>query len=225
MIWSAMQINRGGCHPPRPLAYLMLHIIRKPHSIFYYSFKICKFLTTLPPRRLSANHLPLSYPGCKRLFMCGFRFRSSLKKWPARKVFSRGFAARVFGLRPTKRSSLSHARKNLWYPGYLFLGTVSEFTEDALSCRYSSKRRWHSSSIILAYSCIRSFSFNKKFTFFSSSDSRKLFQHFFKVYFCINISVAAPLPENEVAILLWDNIPYLHFSNTVRAGWVWFMNK
>ena len=29
----------------------------------------------------------------------------------------RGFAARVFGLRPTKRSSPSHTRKNLWYPG------------------------------------------------------------------------------------------------------------
>ena len=130
MIWSAMQINRRGCHPPRWLAYIILHIIRKPHSIFYYSFKICKFLTSLPPRRLSANHLPLSYPGCQRLFMRSFRFRSSLKKWPARKVFSRGFAAPVFGLRPTKRSSPSHARKNLWYPGYLFLGTVSEFTED-----------------------------------------------------------------------------------------------
>ena len=31
------------------------------------------------------------------------------------------FAARVFGLRPTKRSSPSHARKNLWYPGYMYL--------------------------------------------------------------------------------------------------------
>ena len=100
MIWSAMQINRGGCQPPRPFAYMILHIIRKAHSIFHYSVKICKFLTTLPPRRLSANHLPLSYSGCHRLFMRGFGFRSSLKKWPARKVFSRGFAARVFGLRP-----------------------------------------------------------------------------------------------------------------------------
>ena len=58
--------------------------------------------------------------------MRGFRFRSSLKKWPALFsfffVFSRGFAARVFGLRPTKRSSPSHARENLWYPGYLVLG-------------------------------------------------------------------------------------------------------
>ena len=41
----------------------------------------------------------LRYPGCQRLFMRGFRLRSSLKKSPARKVFSRGFAARVFGRR------------------------------------------------------------------------------------------------------------------------------
>ena len=41
-----------------------------------------------------------AYPGCQRLFMRGFRFQSSLQKWPARKAFSRGFAARVFGLRP-----------------------------------------------------------------------------------------------------------------------------
>ena len=27
-----------------------------------------------------------TYPGCQRLFMRGFRFRSSLKKWPARKA-------------------------------------------------------------------------------------------------------------------------------------------
>jgi len=192
MMWSTMQINRGGCHPPRPSVYMTLHIIRKLHSIFYYSFKIYKLLTTLPSRRLSANHFLSFLPWVPEAFYARFPV----------------------------------SRKNLWYPGYLFLGTVSEFTEDALSCLYSSsKRRWHPSSIILAYSCIRSFSFNKKFSFFSSSDSRKLFRHFFKVYFCINISVAAPLPENEVAILFWDNIPYLHFSNTVRAGWVWFMNK
>ena len=41
------------------------------------------------------------YPGCQRLFMRGFRFRLSLKKWSAR-IFSRGFAVRVIGLRPTK---------------------------------------------------------------------------------------------------------------------------
>ena len=33
-------------------------------------------------------------------------------------------AARVFGLRPTKRSSPSHARKNLWYPGYVVDGSL-----------------------------------------------------------------------------------------------------
>ena len=211
MIWSA-----------RWLAYIILHIIRKPHSIFYYSFKICKFLTTLLPRRLSANHLPLSYPGCQRLFMRGFRFRSSLKKWPARKVFSRGSC-----LRPTaNETKLPVAReKKPLVPRVPLFGYGFRIYGRWLSCRYSSKRRWHPSSIILAYSCIRSFSFNKKFSFFSSSDSPKLFRHFFKEYFCINISVAAPLPENEVAILFWDNIPYLHFSNKVRAGWVWFMNK
>ena len=33
------------------------------------------------------NHQPLlNYPGFQRLFMRGFRFRSSLKKWPARKA-------------------------------------------------------------------------------------------------------------------------------------------
>ena len=32
----------------------------------------------------------------------------------------RGFAARVFGLRLTKRSSPSHTRKNRCYPGYGF---------------------------------------------------------------------------------------------------------
>ena len=36
------------------------------------------------------------YPGCQRLFMRGFRFPVSA--FP--RVFSRGFAARVFGLRP-----------------------------------------------------------------------------------------------------------------------------
>ena len=45
---------------------------------------------------------PQSYPGCQGLFMRGFRFRSSLKKSDPREVFSRGLAARVFGLRPTK---------------------------------------------------------------------------------------------------------------------------
>ena len=157
----------------RWLAYITLHIIRKPHSIFYYSFKICKFLTTLPPRRLSANHLPLSYPGCQRLFMRGFRFRSSLKKWPARKVFSRGFAARVFGLRPNTcrpaadETKLPVAReKKPLVPRVPLFGYGFRIYGRWLSCRYSSKRRWHPSSIILAYSCICSFSFNKKIQLF-----------------------------------------------------------
>ena len=58
----------------------------------------------------------MQYPGCQRLFMCGFWFRLSLKKWPAPEVFSRSFAARVFTR--GRRSSSSHVRKNLWYPGY-----------------------------------------------------------------------------------------------------------
>ena len=61
--------------------------------------------------RVMSTVLQWSYPGCQRLFMRGFRFRSSLLKVTR-------FAARVFGLWPTKRSSPSHARKNLWYPGY-----------------------------------------------------------------------------------------------------------
>ena len=40
--------------------------------------------------------------------MRGFRFRSSLKKCPARKVFSRGFAARVCGRR---NEALRHTRE------------------------------------------------------------------------------------------------------------------
>ena len=58
----------------------------------------------------------MQYPGCQRLFMRGFWFRLSLKKWPAPEVFSRSFAARVFTC--GRRSSSSHVRKNLWYPGY-----------------------------------------------------------------------------------------------------------
>ena len=46
-------------------------------------------------------------------FSCLFRCHLPLVP----EVFSRGFAARVFGLRPTKRSSPTYARINLWYPG------------------------------------------------------------------------------------------------------------
>ena len=44
-------------------------------------------------------NLSFCYPGCQRLFMRGFQFRSSLKKWTRTRV----------GLRPTKGSSPSHA--------------------------------------------------------------------------------------------------------------------
>ena len=53
----------------------------------------------------------------------GLIFGQVLKKVTARKGFSRGFAARVFGLRsktgrPAVDEALRRAReKNLWYPG------------------------------------------------------------------------------------------------------------
>ena len=56
-----------------------------------------------------------------RGFQCAVSgFGQVLKSDP--RVFSRCFAARVFGrtfvgLWPTKQSSLTHARKNLLYPG------------------------------------------------------------------------------------------------------------
>ena len=156
-----MQISRGGCYPPRPLACMILHIIRKTHSIFYYSFKICKFLTTLPPRRLSANHLPLSYPGCQRLFMRGFRFREKTS----------GNQGTSFWVRFQNLQKM------------LYLADTPQNVDDIHRALF-----WH----ILAF--VRSVLI-KKFSFFLSSDSSKLFRHFFKVYFCINISVAAPLPE------------------------------
>ena len=53
------------------------------------------------------------YPGCQRLFMRRFRFLSSLKKWLARNVFSRGFAARVFGRRlKTSRPAADEAPRH-----------------------------------------------------------------------------------------------------------------
>ena len=70
------------------------------------------------------------YPGCQRLFMRGFRFRSVLKSEVREKRKANSFFSRLrrsclqpsgrtgVGLRPTKRSSPSHARKILWYPGY-----------------------------------------------------------------------------------------------------------
>ena len=67
---------------------------------------------------ISITERSWTYPGCQRLFMRGFRFRSSLKKWLAvSPLVSSAFGRTHVGLRPTKRSSPSHARKNLWYPG------------------------------------------------------------------------------------------------------------
>ena len=56
-------------------------------------------------------HLP--YPGCHRLFMRGFRFRLSLKKWPTRKVFSKSFFLRPrrLCLRPTADEAPRHTRE------------------------------------------------------------------------------------------------------------------
>ena len=54
------------------------------------------------------------YPGCQRLFKRGFRFRSSLKKWLRRScLLPKAEDVSACG----RRSSSSHARKNLWYPG------------------------------------------------------------------------------------------------------------
>ena len=50
-----------------------------------------------------------NYPGCQRLFMRGFLFRSSLKKWP---VFSRNFAAHFFGLWPNTFRPAAGGRQN-----------------------------------------------------------------------------------------------------------------
>ena len=66
------------------------------------------------------------YPGCQRLFMRGFRFRSVLKSEvrEKRKAKSEKFFLAASPLvssacgQRTKRSSPSHARKILWYPGY-----------------------------------------------------------------------------------------------------------
>ena len=49
------------------------------------------------------------YPGCQRLFMRSFRFRSSLKKSPAVFLAASPLLSSAFG----RRRSSSHARKNL----------------------------------------------------------------------------------------------------------------
>ena len=45
-------------------------------------------------------------------------FGQVLKSDPREPLVSSAFGRTRFCLRPTKRSSPSHARKNLWYPGY-----------------------------------------------------------------------------------------------------------
>ena len=64
-----------------------------------------------------------------RGFSCAVSGFASLKKWPAR-------TALVFGLRPTKRSSPSHARKHLWYPGYWAPGNSKTV------CSVCGERSW-----------------------------------------------------------------------------------
>ena len=58
-----------------------------------------------------------TYPGCQRLFMRGFRFRLSLKKWHARKAKSFFSRSAEDESACGRRSSSSHVRKNLRYPG------------------------------------------------------------------------------------------------------------
>ena len=61
--------------------------------------------------KIEFNGIYLS-PGCQRLFMRGFRFRSNAL-WPARKTFSGG---RNIG--PVAPKQLM-GKKNLWHSGYL----------------------------------------------------------------------------------------------------------
>ena len=98
---------------------------------------------------------PRSYPVCQRLIMRGSRFRSSLKKWPARKhallismmagywpsyfcVFmdrdtlgTRGIFLRAttsfVGRRPRTRAAKPR-EKTTWYPGYLGLWKTQKTT-------------------------------------------------------------------------------------------------
>ena len=113
LVISVLTISCLVIPPNRDLMYVMWPVYNK--TVFHYTQQISKSLrldgygelSTQPKRVLLCFSKKVlsgvwlsTYPGCQRLFMRGFRFRSSLKKWPARKVFSRGFAARVFGLRP-----------------------------------------------------------------------------------------------------------------------------
>ena len=70
------------------------------------------FLTANPPFTDPVTVLKSPIPGCYRLFKRGFRFRPSLKKRPAvSPLVSSAFGRTRVGLRPTKRSSPSRARK------------------------------------------------------------------------------------------------------------------
>ena len=59
----------------------------------------CCFVFTPTAKRENRKFHVVGYPGCQRLFMRAFRFRSSLKKCSVEKLYSRRFAARVLGLR------------------------------------------------------------------------------------------------------------------------------
>ena len=70
-------------------------------------------------------------------------FGQVLKSDPREKFFlaasplvSSGFGRTRVGLRPTKRSSPSHARKNLWYPGYWAPGNSNTV------CSVCGERSW-----------------------------------------------------------------------------------
>ena len=106
LVISVLTISCLVIPPNRDLMYVMWPVYNK--TVFHYTQQISKSLRldgygelSTQPRRvllcfgkkvLSGVWLS-TYPGCQRLFMRGFRFRSSLKKWPAR-------TARVFGLWP-----------------------------------------------------------------------------------------------------------------------------
>ena len=109
---KSFRLDGYGAFSTQPRIISAMFLVRKPYLAFDWA-------PTLGARGFSCAVSGLGQvlesdprePWCQRLFMRGFRSWSSLRKWPARTV-------RVFGLRPTKRSSPSHARENLWYPGY-----------------------------------------------------------------------------------------------------------
>ena len=74
-------------------------------------------LYTHQPHEVLHSYAVISTPGahspCQRLFMCCFRFRSSLKKCSCLRPKAEDKSA------CGRQSSSSHVRKNLWYPGSL----------------------------------------------------------------------------------------------------------